>query len=494
MANCRSCGSPKEPGQPCESCVEIPTTSQEDFSETTDALDAPTGELLKLLENEETRVAHSVDGSPAASVGVTIRPRLEFPSVPRGSDPIVRLLVDVTPDGPPFLDPRKEPVAHVILLLDVSASMNHPDKYPVLTEALSGMLHDLASPGSPEVLLSVVVFAQGAKTLFRDVRASTLSPRDVLAKIDASPLRFGRYTDAAGALKRAGRIAVEQLRAQKAMPIRVYVLTDGKPQDLERTRHVMTKISKLPVDVDGLAFGEDADVALLQELVSGGRGGTVKQVRSDTLGEAFDRIAEVARRVVSNRAIFELELSPGVVGSVAYRYRPGRHRFGDDAFADGKRFRTDLGTLESGRTYSMLFELRLPETTASLSEVGRISVRLRGTDAPRVFETAMSLPRTAGDATAAPDGDVLAAADVLAALTGNDPKTQLRALRVRRKLYVAERRDPHVIGVIDKAIEALDREGSLDALSSSERATLRSHTCTAGSMRPSPSRREFAAG
>ena len=75
--------------------------------------------------------------------------------------------------------------------------------------------------------MSVIVFAYGAKTLFRDVPARSLSPRDVLARIDSSPLRFGRYTDCAGALARAVKICYEQQRSQPAMPTRVYLLTDG---------------------------------------------------------------------------------------------------------------------------------------------------------------------------------------------------------------------------------------------------------------------------
>jgi hypothetical protein len=447
---------------------------------------------VPFLEFEETRPD---PGSEAGGrLAVDIRPRLEHASVPGASDPMFHLLVDATPYGPPLRDPAAGAVAHVILVLDLSASMNHPDKYPVLTEALSGMLFDLAKPGSAEVLLSVVLFAYGAEILFRDVPASKLVPRDVLAKIDRSAMRFGRYTDVVGGLERAGRIAYDQLRAQKSMPTRIYLLTDGRPQDMDGSRAVMARIAKLPVDVDGLAFGNDADVGLLQELVSGGRGGTVKHIRTETLGDAFDRIAEVARNVVTNRASFELTLSPGVVGSAAYRYRPGRHRFGENAFEGGSQFRTDLGTLESGRTYSLLFELRLPETSADRTEIGRIVLRLPGAGGARTFEEFVSVPRTAGAATPEPDAEVVAARDVLAALSGADPDTQLRALRVRRKLYVAERRDPHIIAVIDKAIASLEQEGSLAALSAAEQATLRSHTVTAGGSRPAPARREVAAG
>jgi hypothetical protein len=431
-------------------------------------------------------------GPPALRVDLS--PRLEYPSAPRESDPMVHVLVDVTASGPPLLEAGSGPVAHVILALDLSASMNHPDKYPVLTEALAGMLYDLAKPGSAEVLLSVVLFAYGAEILFRDVSASTLDPRDVLASIDRSSLRFGRYTDIVGALRNSRHIAQDQLARQPSMPTRIYILTDGKPQDIEGGRAQTTKIAKMPVDVDGLAFGDDADVVLLQELVSGGRGGTVKHVRSETLADAFDRIAEVAQRVVTNRAHVEFELSPGVIGNTACRYRPGRHTFGQDAFAGGSKFTTDLGTLESGRTYSLLFQVRLPESAAGSTEIGRFVVRVASQNGPRVFETTIAIPRTASHELPAADVNVSAARDVVAALSGSDPSTQLKALRVRRKLYVAERRDPNVIGVIDKAIAALEEEGTLVRLSDSERATLRAHTCTAGGARPASPRREFAAG
>lgn len=425
---------------------------------------------------------------------VDIRMRPEYASVPRSSDPIVNVLVDVTPTGPPVVRPGAGPVAHVILLLDLSASMNHLDKYPVLTEALSGMLHELSAPNSADVLLSVVLFAYGSEILFRDVPASRLVPRQVLASIDASPLRFGRYTDAAGALAIAGRIAADQLRANRGMPTRIYMLTDGKPQDVPRTTENVGKLRAFSVDVDSLAFGADADVPFLQRLVSGGRGGTVKLVRSETLGEAFDRIASVAQRVVCNRAIVEFEPGRGVIPRSAFRYRPGRHKFGDDAFAGASTFRADLGALESGRTYSLLFEVRLPEAQSDLTDIGRLTLRVRRADVSRDFTATAAIARTADERTPEADADVAAARDVLAALSGDDAETQLRALRLRRDVYLRERRDPRIVAIIEKAIRSLESEGNLAALSAQECAALQSHTCTAGGARPPAARNQFAAG
>lgn len=505
MATCPTCGSDRPAGDTkCPRCGGLPMSTRETSRDdvTSDDLGSGTDDLVitdefrTLLEIEDRRAPSPAPAAPSGPVTgptrLNVRARLEYASMPAQAEPVAHLLVDVHAEGPPYLDPASGPVAHVILLLDVSASMNHDDKYPVLTEALRGMLAELSAPGAAPVLLSVIVFGYGAKTLFRDVPAASLDPDEVLAKIHASPLLFTRYTDVAGAMKRAGKIAIAQLRANKAMPVRIYVLTDGKPQDLVRTRYIMDRIASLPVDVDGLGFGADADVGLLQEFVSGGRGGTVKHVRAETLGDAFDRIGVVAQTVVSNRAVLELDLAPGVIGIAAHRYRPGRHRYRSDAFVDGAKFRTDLGTLESGRTYSLLFELRLPETSEPSTDVGKVTVRIRGQEGALTASAAVSVPRTAGASLPEPDRDVSAARDVLASVSGSDEKTQLRALKVRRKLYVAERRDPHLVNVIDKAIAALEAAGSLDALSSEERATLRSHTVTAGT-RPLSDRSGLAA-
>lgn len=428
--------------------------------------------------------------SPSGRAGarVALRPQLEYATVPAEDDPIVHLLVDITPEGPSFLDPAKGPVAHVILLLDVSASMNEGEKYPVLREAMTRMLRELHAPGAAPIFLSIVVFAYGAKTLLRDVPAASVTAEDVFRRIESSPFRFGKYTDIAGALKRAGKIAVDQLRAHRAMPVRICILTDGRAQDLDRTRHVWRRVGALPVDVDCLAFGDDADVGMLQELVSGGRGGTVKQVRLDTLADAFDWIGTTSQRIVSNRAIVEVALAPGVVGRRAYRYRPGRHAYGDQAFVGGVRFRTDIGTLESGRTYSLLFELRVPTAggagdgtgaaSGTVTPLGRVSVRLRGVDSPRIFSADVSIPRTADTMLPFTAPDVVAARDVVASLDDADASTHLRALRTRLALYVAERRDPALIQLVQHAIDVLEKQGSLAALSPAEQAGLRAHTVT----------------
>lgn len=409
-----------------------------------------------------------------ASVGIDVR--FELHSAPADGAPVVHALVDLEPSGAPLIDGTDGPLAHVVLALDLSASMNDPRKYPVLTRALEHMLVDLKHAREGDVLVSLVVFAYGSETLLRAQPASQLDPREVLQLIDRSPLRFTRYTDLAGALSRAGRIAYDGHLAMPRVPVRVYVLTDGQPQDIELARHKARVLRRVPVDVHGLAFGDDADLGTLQELLCGGRGGTVKHVRSDTLESAFERIAEVARRVVAKRALLDVELKNGVVGGASYRFRPARHAYGKQAFDGGRHFHTDLGTLESGRRYSLLFQVRLPKSEHDETEIGRLTLRIPGEGGPVTFERLLFIARHPGAESPEADAAVVEARHVVEAVGADDPQAHLKALRARRRLYLEEKRDPYIIELIDRAIEEMEKRGSLEALTNGERAALQSHT------------------
>jgi len=419
----------------------------------------------------------------ARDLFVRIEPSYEWSSAAADDDPSLGVLVTFTPEGLPLWQERDGPAAHVILALDVSASMNRPDKFPVLRQALGDMVAKLQSLDA-RVILSVVTFAHGSETLFRSVPAATLDRDELVHALDHSGLLFGDYTDLAGAIGRAGRLAYDSHRLDRALPQRIYFLTDGRPQDEPRARKQMKLLHRLPVDTDVFALGADADVEMLKRLFCGARGGTVKHVRSEMLNEAWNRVAEVVGTVVAKRAVVDVELGAGVVGGGAYRFRPGRHDYGSGAFRYGRLFVADLGTLEAGRDYSLLFEVRLPATDAPTTHVATVRLRIPGCGEPVSFETKLFIPRHAGELTLRPDALVQQARYIVAAEGGDDPEAMLRALRARLEIYTRERRDPFLIGVIESAIQELETTGSLDALSRSERKALAAHTATIGSGPP----------
>jgi uncharacterized protein YegL len=378
------------------------------------------------------------------------------------------------------------PVAHVVLALDVSASMCRSDKYPVLQRALSLLVHELQASSSAEVLFTFVAFGRGAEFVMREASSRRLTAKALLDAVQATPLLFSNYTDVAGALQLAAQAAHASHTADRRLPVRVMVLTDGRPQDMAAAAEQMRLLRKLPADVDCLCFGDDADVEAMKSLVCGGRGGTVKHVSGEALEDAFGRIADVAQRVVAKRALVDLELRDDVAGGRAFRFRPGRHDFGDGSFEDGARFSTDLGSLEAGRAYSLLFRLRLPSTTQPETEVGRFTVRIPGEGGPRLFEAILSMPRHAGRQEMTGDPFVRQALDILGAGEGSDPQAILRSLLARRALHVSEHRDARSIEVIDRAIALLQSGRSLDELSQAERAVLQAHTRTVHASVPSP--------
>jgi Mg-chelatase subunit ChlD len=418
------------------------------------------------------------DTGPTEAVSVAVETRFEYADAPADAEPVVHALVELTPRGLGLVHGSGGPVSHVILALDVSASMNRPDKFPLLLEALRRMLYDLQDPDSPDVLISVVAFSMGAERLVDGVAARNLDPRDLEATLRASPLLFGRYTDVAGALGRAGRIAYDAHRENRRMPLRIVVLTDGRPQDFEAAAAAMSRVERVPVDVDCLAFGEDADVLTMKRLLCGRRGGTVKHIDAESIEDAFARIAEVAQRIVAKRSLVDVELVGGTVGGEAWRHRPGRHAFGRGAFELGVRFGTDLGTLIRGRTYSLVLQLRLPRTDADETEIGRVVVRIPGEGGARTFEHVLAIPRVPGCDLPDPDADVRAAVDIVSGVDATDVEKVLASLVARREMHAAERRSERLVKLLDKAIETVRRTGSLDALSKAEFAALSAHTRT----------------
>lgn len=404
--------------------------------------------------------------------------RWEHASYPCDGEPVADALVTLTPSGGVLVDPATGPVAHVVLALDLSASMNHPAKYPVLQRALATMLSDLREPDAAEVRLTVVAFGRGAEVIASDQSSRRLQTGALLSAIEASKLRFSNYTDIGGAVELACAAAARSHQADRRLPIRVVVLTDGNPQDVPTAERAMARMRQVPADLDCLCFGDDADVEGMKRLVCGGRGGTVKHVTPDTIAQAFGRIAETAQRVVAKRALLDIELRDGVTGGRAYRFRPGRHDFGPRAFADGVHFATDLGTIEDGRAYSLVLRLRLPAASEpGETEVGRVLLRIPGERGPRTYERMVWVPRHAGAAKVASDPVVRQALEIVG--TGPpDVQAQLRALRARRDLHVAERRDARSIAVIERAIGVLENGGSMDDLTPGERAVLQAHTRT----------------
>jgi hypothetical protein len=138
--------------------------------------------------------------------------------------------------------------------------------------------------------------------------------------------------------------------------------------------------------------------------------------------------------------------------------------------------------------------VRLPVAKGTETEVGRITLRVPGFGGARIFEKLVSIQRHTGATVAQAVPEVKAARDVVDALDSDDPQDNIRALKMRREMYAREQRDAYVVETIDRAIAALERHGSLAALSQADQAVLISHTLTKrGAEKRAAAKREAAA-
>jgi len=447
----------------------------------------------RVTRRDVSAPAAPTDDAPHLEVG--IEARCEWGSVAAEANAALRILVTLTPSGPTLASLTGGHAVHLVLALDISKSMDHRDKFPVLEEALVGLLDELHTEGAPDSLLSVVVFARGAQTLFRAIPASSITANELLTAVRNSKYLFGTYSDAVGALSRASRIGLDSHRSNRALPVRIVFLTDGKIQDLDGARHKVARIGHMPIDFGAIAFGAESDVERLQSIFGGQRGATVIHARSDTLGDVFRSLGASGRRVGARLALLRFETAAGVVGGSAYRYRPARHAYGPAAFEKGRVFETDIGTLEVDRAYSLVFEVRLPQTTEHDTEIGRITLRVPSFGGPQEHRQVLAIPRHFGTVSMPADPLVSEACAIVEAIDHKGTEQLLASLRARRRLYFEERRDPYLIEVIDRAIVEVEAGGDLRSLSNQDRSALAAHTASVhGTSAPRRGRREFDFG
>jgi Ca-activated chloride channel family protein len=246
------------------------------------------------------------------------------------------------------LPPGEVPPRNLVFLVDVSGSMETPQKLPLLKQALGLLVERLDQRDR----VAIVVYA-GAEGLALP-STSGADRRRILAAID--DLGAGGSTNGAAGITLAYRVAVEHLIPGGIN--RVILATDGdfnvgvtSPGDLvrlierERERGVF-------LTVLGLGMGNYKD-STLESLADRGNG---NYAYLDTLAEARKVLVEEvsgALVTVAKDVKVQVELNPAEVTSyrlVGYENRLlRREEFADD--------RADAGEMGAGQTVTALYEI-----------------------------------------------------------------------------------------------------------------------------------------
>jgi hypothetical protein len=415
--------------------------------------------------------------SPFAEIGalrVRVEPSFQLRAYGDEADPIARCLLEI--------ELRKiggaqasAPPAEIYLVLDVSGSMDAPDRYPLLRIAVRELLDRI----DPNDRLGIAVFSTDADEITPIVSAADarLESALLLDRMDRSDRKFGGGTHLAPGLTRA--LAALRRRSSGAVR-RTYVLTDGEIHDREACERVLGEFRRAGIEVHVYGFGTEFDAAALKRLVSDQLGGSVKPIATEEdIVATFSHIAEVNKRLVAREAMLEIELCDSIEGGDAWSFRPQARYFGPIA---GRRLVREIGAVEDGRLYAFLTEVRLPPDPGS-RRTPIAKVRLHWHDGQTKAEHRLEIaaPRAPIGTLTGQDANarVEKAFTMLDALRKQgDPKAQLRALKSRLELARLEGRDPDLLEAVTKQIEVLEGRAHPGTVSARDHTLLSSDEST----------------
>jgi von Willebrand factor type A domain len=371
-------------------------------------------------------------------------------SYPPAEDPLAyclaRIRVGAGPGSPGWSGERDAPGVDVALILDVSGSMDKPNRYPLLCGAVRRLVTGLG----PHDWVSVILFTDRSKTVFpfMPVEEVATEPERIIQAMNESGLLFGPRTNLAPGL----RLALDGFRSHAASGGRVrrsYILTDGELHDAPECELALDGFRPESIEVHIYGFGDGFDAVALKRLVSDQIGGTVKPIiNEEDITQTFAHVAEVNRRLIGNSAKLEVHFAPEVTCGDAWVFQPHGRYLG--AVRD-RRIEHVIGGIEAGRWYSLLLELRLAPRLAAVG-TAEISWIARDERVSKRAEIVALRAEGAGDFVP----EVRQALEILQALrAGNDAAAELASYKARRELAILEMRDPELIAALDKMIASI---------------------------------------
>lgn len=260
----------------------------------------------------------------------------------------------------------QRPAVNLVLLLDVSGSMDSPDKLPLAQHSMALLLDSLR----PTDTVGIVVYAGAAGQV---LAPTPVSDKDTILSA-LSSLRAGGSTAGAEGIRLAYALAEKSFR--KGGVNRILLATDGDFNvgitDRNELKSFVAREREKGVYLSVLGFGEgNYRDEMAQTLAQNGNGvaayiDTVNEAKKVLVQEATSSLFPIAKDVK-----LQVEFNPATVAEyrlVGYETRAlEREDFNND--------KVDAGDVGSGHTVTAIYEITPVGSSAKLIEERRYAAR-----------------------------------------------------------------------------------------------------------------------
>jgi Ca-activated chloride channel family protein len=264
---------------------------------------------------------------------------------------------------------RQQPDVNLVLLVDVSGSMDSPDKLPLAQRSLAMLLDTL----KPSDTVGIVVYAGAAGQVLAPTPVS--EKQKILAALDS--LRAGGSTAGAEGIRLAYQLAQQNFRKDGVN--RILLATDGDfnvgISDTEQLKRFVERERQKGVYLSVLGFGQgNYRDEMAQALAQNGNG---VAAYIDTLNEARKVLVEQATSAmftIARDVKLQIEFNPATVAEyrlVGYETRAlQREDFNSD--------KVDAGDVGAGHAVTAIYEITPVGSGArSVDEYGFLKIRYK---------------------------------------------------------------------------------------------------------------------
>jgi Ca-activated chloride channel family protein len=246
------------------------------------------------------------------------------------------------------IDAGEKPRSNLVFLLDVSGSMNAPDKLPLMVNSLKLLLDTLKADDT----VAIVVYAGAAGTVLEPTKIA--EKHKILAALDR--LRAGGSTAGAAGIRQA--YALAQGTFDKKAVNRVILATDGDFNvgitNREQLKGFVERKRKTGVFLSVFGFGQgNLNDQLMQTLAQNGNG---VAAHIDTLNEARKVLVEEASSTlfpIAKDVKIQVEFNPATVAEyrlIGYETRALKRE-------DFRNDKVDAGDIGAGHTVTAIYEI-----------------------------------------------------------------------------------------------------------------------------------------